>query len=103
MSLFSDAAGSTFANVAYNKLGGIGTTAQTAANTLANTLTERTKFQPFSISGPTSSASVDATGSITLDTGGLAGAAGDALLKGRPMFLANLLNNHPWPWRHHFG
>ncbi len=81
MSLFSDAAGLTFANVAYNTLGGIGTAAQTTADNLAKTLTERTQFQPFSISGPTSSASVDATGSIMLDTGGLAGAAGDALLR----------------------
>jgi len=67
MSLFGDIAGLAAINAAYNKLGGIGTSAQSAANTLATDVFNKSKFQPFSISSGIGTTNVRAKGA--LDTG----------------------------------
>jgi hypothetical protein len=56
MSLFSDIAGLAAINTAYNKLGGIGTSAQSAANTLASTVEGKTSFVPYGVSTGTGGA-----------------------------------------------
>lgn len=56
MSLFSDIAGLAAINTAYNKLGSIGTSAQSAANTLASTVEGKTSFVPYGVSTGTGGA-----------------------------------------------
>ena len=67
MSLFGDIAGLAAINAAYQKLGGVGTSAQSAANTLATDVFNKSKFQPFSISSGIGTTNVRAKGA--LDTG----------------------------------
>jgi hypothetical protein len=56
MSLFSDIAGLAAINTAYNKLGTVGTSAQTAANQLAVDVEGKTKFVPYGVSTGTGGA-----------------------------------------------
>ena len=49
MSLFADIAGLAAVNTAYNKLGSLGSTAQTAADTLASEVEGKTTFVPYGV------------------------------------------------------
>ena len=67
MSLFGDIAGLAAINAAYNKLGGVGASAQSAANRLASDVYAKSQFQPFSITSGIGTTNVGAGG--TLGTG----------------------------------
>lgn len=79
MSLFGDIVGLAAVNTAYNKLGSIGTSAQTAANELAEDVQKQTRFVPFGVSTGTGSAQFG-DGSINLGPTGTAASLQNALL-----------------------
>jgi hypothetical protein len=79
MSLFGDIAGLSAINAAYNRLQNVGTSAQSAANTLAGQLETKARFQPFSVTTGTSGANVMAGGSLAVGATGRAKQLQDAL------------------------
>jgi len=56
MSLFGDIAGLAAVNAAYNKLGSLGSSAQSAANELADQVEGKTTFVPYGVSTGTGGA-----------------------------------------------
>lgn len=88
MSLFGDIAGLAAINAAYNKLGGIGTSAQSAANTLAGQLETKARFQPFTVTTGTGTGGIDSLGGISMmPTGSAAQLQNNLLSRG----LADLI------------
>jgi hypothetical protein len=79
MSLFGDIAGLAAVNTAYNKLGSIGTSAQTAANQLATEVKKQTEFVPFGVSTGTGFARFG-EGDVQLGPTGTAASLQNALL-----------------------
>lgn len=80
MSLFSDIAGLAAINTAYNKLGDIGTDAQTAADQLATDAEGKTIFVPYGVSTGTGGATFTAEGGIDVGPSGYAELVQNALL-----------------------
>lgn len=80
MSLFGDIAGLAAINAAYNKLGGVGEAAQSAANTLAGELETKAQFKPFTVSTGTGYGGITASGDIVMGPTGTAESLQDALL-----------------------
>ena len=72
MSLFGDIAGLAAINTAYNKLGGIGTSAQTQSSALGQDLYNKGAFQPFAVRSNLGTTNVLGTGSIGSYLGGQA-------------------------------
>lgn len=64
MSLFGDIAGLAAINAAYNRLGSVGASAQSAANALASDVYTKAQFQPFSITSGIGGAGVNPGGSL---------------------------------------
>ena len=79
MSLFGDIAGLAAINAAYNKLGGVGTSAQTAANTLAGQLETKAAFKPFTVTTGTGTGGIKGS-AITMKPTGKAKQLQGALL-----------------------
>jgi hypothetical protein len=79
MSLFSDIAGLAAINTAYNKLGDIGTDAQTAADQLAIDAEGKTTFVPYGVSTGTGGATFGESG-IDVGPSGYAEMVQNALL-----------------------
>ncbi|BCV04095.1 MAG: hypothetical protein CM15mV79_300 [uncultured marine virus] len=81
MSLFGDIAGLAAINAAYNKLGGIGTSAKSAADALAEQLETKSRFRPFSVATSTGGANLMADGNLAVGPTGDARQLQDALLR----------------------
>jgi len=71
-SLFGDIAGLAAINAAYNKLGSIGTSAQTKADAIAQDVYDKGKFQPFTVRSNLGTSSIAAGGSLDSYLGGQA-------------------------------
>lgn len=64
MSLFGDVAGLAAINTAYNKLGSIGTSAQTKANAIGQDVFNKGAFRPFTVRSALGSSSVNQDGGL---------------------------------------
>mgnify|MGYP001176053827 CR=1 FL=1 len=88
MSLFGDIAGLAAINAAYNKLGQVGTSAQSAANALAGQLETKAAFKPFTVTTGTGTGGITSAGGITMmPTGSAATLQSNLLSRG----LADLI------------
>lgn len=72
MSLFGDIAGLAAINTAYNKLGGVGTSALQQSSALAQNLYDKGVFQPFAVRSNLGTTNVLGTGSMGSYLGGQA-------------------------------
>ena len=73
-SLFGDIAGLAAINTAYNRLGGIGDSAETKSNLIAQDLYSKGQFKPFTVRSRVGVTNVDEQGSMGQYLGGQAGA-----------------------------
>ena len=72
MSLFDDIAGLAAITAAYNRLGSVGSSAQSAADALAGQLETKAQFKPFTVSTGTGYGGITAGGDISMGPTGAA-------------------------------